>query len=433
MVDNGEPAADWVALTRPGGCLSEFGSWSGSPLPAGTKLVIEDFSEEVTDRFMLVGERQSTAFVDSSGDDSITGTFDLSTPGAIRGHAYHPSALTVGTTPYAQSGDDAVTFKSLSTSVLAVNDYSADGEASSQKRFYWKNVGTSSPDWQAIAFGGLSAAKPDLTATSKISVKVANGTNVTTEKYHGTSASAAVVAAVSALYWEFRKWQVDSSTTDNLTEVADEDVVAVIKASTLEGGSAGWDRQFGEGVLDGPKALEIPLPASQATLVTSAPGVVKLDFYRALNDLGDPSQFTYTVACSGDSGLPSAGSPEEIEANDDIADDGAVANAPKQYNVTPGAEASCEISSAHATWGSGGDDSKVTVAVTVGGAAAPVVTLTAKSAGVRMSCASAGSSLTTVSYAASCTAGNAISGWTNKAVTPALITTLGRRWCCSGL
>ena len=131
-----------------------------------------------------------------------------------------------------------------------------------------------------------------MTATAKISVKVADGATVTTELYHGTSASAAVVAAVSALYWEFRQWQVDASTIDNLTEVADEDVVAVIKASTLDGGSAGWDRQFGEGVLDAPKALEIPLPASQPTLLTVAPGVVELDFYRALNDLADPSQFT---------------------------------------------------------------------------------------------------------------------------------------------
>jgi len=420
VIDNGEPAADWVALTRPGGCLSEFGSWSGSPLPAGTKLIIEDFSEEVTDRFMIVGERQSTAFVNSSGDDNITSAFDLSTPGAIRGHAYHPSALTVGTTPYAESNGDAVTFKSLSTSVLAVNDYSADGELSSQKRFYWKNVGTSSPDWQAIASGGLSAAKPDLTATSNVTVKVSDGSAVSTQSYHGTSASAAATAAVTALYWQFRQWQVDSSSTDTLTEVADEDVVTVIKASTLDGGSAGWDRQFGEGVLDAPKALEIPLPASQPTLVTAAPGVAKLDFYRALNDLADPSQFTYSVACTGDSGLPTAGSPEQIEANDDTADDGAIANAPKKYNVTPGAGVSCDITSTHATWGSGGDDSKATVGLTVGGAAAPAVAVTAKSAGVQMSfAASASASLTTVSYAATCTAGgSAISGWTNKSVTP---------------
>ena len=73
-----------------------------------------------------------------------------------------------------------------------VNDYSADGEGSAEKRFFWQNVGTSSPDWQAIAFGGLSAAKPDLTATSKISVKVVDGSTVTIQDYHGTSASAAV-------------------------------------------------------------------------------------------------------------------------------------------------------------------------------------------------------------------------------------------------
>ena len=410
-IDNGEPAADWVALTRPGACLSEFGSWSGSPLPVGTKLIIEDFSESVTDRFMIVGERQSTAIVDGSGSDNIAGAFDLSTPGAIRGHAYHPQALTVGASPYAENSDGPVTFKSVSNS-LSVNDYSADGEGSAEKRFFWQNVSTSSPDWQAIAFGGLSAAKPDLTATSKISVKVVDGSTVTIQDYHGTSASAAVVAAVSALYWEFRDWQV--------TTVADEDVFAAVKASTLDGGSPDWDRQFGEGVLDAPRALEIPLPASQATLATVAPGVVQLNFYRALNDLANPSQFTYAVVCTGDSNLPSAGSPENIEPNDVVSDDGAVANAPKLYNATPGAGVSCDITSTHATWGTGGDDSKVTVTATVGGATAPNVTMTAKSAGVQMSFApSASTSLTTVSYAATCTAdGSAISGWTNKTVTP---------------
>lgn len=419
IIDNGEAAADWVALTRPGACLSESGSWSGSPLPAGTKLIIEDFSETVTERFMIVGERQSTAIVDGAGNDSIVGAFDLTAPGAIRGHAYHPAALTVGTSPYDENAEGPVTFKSISAS-LSVNDYSADGEASTQKRFFWENVGGASPNWQAIASGGLSAAKPDLTATSNISVKVFNGSAVVTERYHGTSASAAVVAAVSALYWEFRKWRVDSSSTDNLTEVADEDVVSLINASTLDGGGAGWDRQFGLGVLDAPKALEVVLPASQVDLSNSAPGVVKLDFYRALNDLADPSQYTYTVACTGDSGLPTAEAPETLEANDAIADNSAVANAPKQYNVTPDVQVSCDITAAHATWASAGDDSKVTVTTTVVGVTPPTVAVTSKSAGVNLSFSvSPVVSQANASYIASCTAdGNAIAGWTNAAVAP---------------
>ena len=294
QIDNGEPDSDFFAFQRPGGCASEkgFAGTTSRPLPVGTKLILQDATANpVTSRFMIVGERPSTStIVDSSGNDSIAGTFDLTTPGAIRGHAYHPSALTVGTTPWQGS---VSTFKSVASSSLTVSNYSADGESSSQKRFYWQNTGTSSPNWQAISAGGLAASKPDLTAASKISVKNTAGS---VESYHGTSASAAAAAGIAALYWEFRQWQLGEMSSDQT--VSDDEIFTVMRDATIDGGTAGWDRQFGLGVLDGPRSLEIPRPVLASALsVTPDAGGVAVQWLIEPGIAGSGSA-TYTLNCN---------------------------------------------------------------------------------------------------------------------------------------
>ena len=285
-LDVGEDS-DWIPIYRPGTCISQEGEGLGA-LPSGTKLILEDFSESFTDRFMIVAERANSGIVNSNGDDSIAGTFGLSTPGAIRGHAYHPSALTVGTTPWQGS---VSTFKSVASSSLRVSDYSADGESSSQKRFYWRNTGTTSPNWQANSGG--AASKPDVTATSKISVRnPANGK----EFYHGTSASAAAAAGIAALYWEFRQWQLNRMSS-GLT-VSDDEIFTVMQDAAIDGGASGWDRQFGLGVLDGPRSLEIPRPVLASALsVTPDTGGVVVQWLIEPDIVGSGSA-TYTLNCN---------------------------------------------------------------------------------------------------------------------------------------
>lgn len=426
-IDNGEPAADWYPISRPGECLSELTAWGGGTLPAGTKLILEDFAQTFTDRFLIEGIRATTSIVNpSTGADAITGAFSLTTSGSIRGHAYYPDVLTVGASPYFQDSGSVQAFKDgvAASKSLAVNDYSADGEAATQKRFYWENKGTSTPDWQAIADGGLAASKPDLLATSAISIKEvadcdSNSSTAdavcTGRTYHGTSAAAAAATGVAALYWEFRKWQVDANTNDTLTTVLPADVLNAVKASVLDGGASGWDAQFGFGVLDAPRGLESALPAANPVLTGSSPGVIKLDFSKAFNDLSE--LFTYSVSCAPES---SNISPALIKANDVVAGTPGTDKAPMYYAVAPGTSVTCEIVSAHPQW-SGSATVSVSAIATF---TAPVeVSMTAKSAGVNLRFApSSSASATTVTYTAACLLdGNAISGWAasdNRTVLP---------------
>ena len=226
--------------------------------------------------------------------DSLTGAFDLSTPGAIRGHAYHPDALTVGTTPYIKVGSDVKAFEGVSTE-LTVSDYSADGESSAQQRFYWKNVGSGSPNWLAIASGaGVAVAKPDMTAASSITVKDSKDTALV---YKGTSASAAVTAGIAALYWEFRQWQLNDRKVEG-GQVSSEDIRSIMRASVIDGGTAGWDRQFGQGVLDAPKALEIPLPTIATTLSVAPEDADSVSVSWIVDYLADNNAATSTLNCS---------------------------------------------------------------------------------------------------------------------------------------
>ena len=310
MIDDNE-ASDFFALVRPGGCLSEEGL--AGPLLAKTKLILEDFSRSFKDRFLIVGERENTAL------DPITGAFDLSTQGAIRGHAYHPDALTVGTTPYLETSNAVSKFSGVETGDLTVSDYSADGEPKTQERFYWQNVGTSTADWQAVASGGLAAAKPDLTATSNLSIKNTAGAR---ESFNGTSASAAVTAGIAALYWEFRQWQLDDK-GEKEGQVSSEEIRLIMRDSVIDGGAVGWDSQFGQGVLDAPKALEVPLPTIATTLTLTADvNSVTVDWVIAY--LADPTAATSMLKCSQNGALiwdeSYKGTPEGIGVTVDVSE-----------------------------------------------------------------------------------------------------------------
>lgn len=428
--DFSDAANDFFAIPNPGACLSELES-SFTGAAAGTKLIIEDSGGTFTDRFMLVAERATTTIVDASGADAISGVFDLSTPGSIRGHAYYPDVLTVGAAPFttAMEGDPATevvqAFKTAweTPANVKVNAYSADGEASDQARFYWENVGTNTPDWQAIT-GGLAAAKPDLVAASAISVKQdvtpadCDGNTETADEvciatFHGTSASAAAAAGVAALYWELRQWQVDQVADDGLTAVVPGDVLAALRASGIDNASDGWDRLYGYGVLDAPKALETPLPAANASFTAVSPGAVKLDFFKALNDLSE--SFVYKATCPAPIGLADA----ELIPNDSSQAAADPNNkAPLTYNLDPDTAVQCTLTS-HKDTVIGG---AVTVGTTVTAVSPVALTMSAKSAGVVMRFEpSATASQSTHNYTAVCTAGGtSVAGWAasdNKSVT----------------
>ena len=93
--------------------------------------------------------------------------------------------------------------------------------------------------------------------------------------------------------------------------------------ATIDGGTAGWDRQFGLGVLDGPRSLEIPRPALASALsVNPDAGGVTVQWLIESGIVGS-STTTFTLNCSqGSTQLvtnqtPSASGTLFVEADSD--------------------------------------------------------------------------------------------------------------------
>ena len=80
--------------------------------------------------------------------------------------------------------------------------------------------------------------------------------------------------------------------------VSDDEIFSVMQAATIDGGTAGWDRQFGLGVLDGPRSLEIPRPVLASALsVTPDAGGVAVQWLIEPGIAGSGSA-TYTLNCN---------------------------------------------------------------------------------------------------------------------------------------
>ena len=115
--------------------------------------------------------------------------------------------------------------------------------------------------------------------------------------FHGTSASAAVTAGIAALYWEFRQWQLNDRKVEG-GEVSSEDIRSIMRATVIDGGTAGWDRQFGQGVLDAPKALKIPLPTIATTLSVVPEDADSVSVSWLIDYLAEGTVATSTLNCS---------------------------------------------------------------------------------------------------------------------------------------
>ena len=408
----------------PGYCLLE----SGEQISTGSRILLGDFNATNTNRFMLIGERADSSFVNQQGADDISATFSVTTRGAIRGHAYFGSALTVGGAQYIEENNAVVPFWDADVDVLAgsvtANAYSSDGEVNT-RRFFWRKDDLD--QWQSVPITDSvsSPQKPNLVAASAIGVRAVTQNSdeeadpstpatIADQIFYGTSASAAVVAATAALYWQFREWQIDESLVSG-PDVSPEDIRRAVTAST-QGNTDSWSQSIGNGVLDAPKALESPLPPSELTLVESQPGVLTLNYNRAFNDLDANAVFLYSVDCAY---------PNNDELIDEIniepadSGEGSAGSTKAPINLYPpnnriGEEVTCEVTTTHPQSGLGWKGSGSADALSVTTALSPPsVAMTAKSAGVTMQfAASTDDDVANLEYSAACTAnGNAINGW----------------------
>ena len=333
----------------PGGCLSQDG-WSGD-ISSGFKVVIEDY-DAPTYRLLISGTRKSATL------GSVASVFDVTSAGNIRGHAYHPDALTVGAVPLCDTGSSILPYNDASCDDLdlAGEPYTADAENPLTARFYWESDGGSG--YQAVAGGGLAAAKPNVAAASEsIIFKPAGGSL----SYAGTSASAAVVAGLAATYWQYAKAEYTSLDNLGLLPI----VRYALEQATLDVDEAGFDTVTGKGVIDGPKSLDDNLfayPVVTASAAAKAAGGV-LSFTAGLPASAGA---TYVATCqTGGAPLP--------------AWDGktVVPDTPYPFEANPGAIVNCAVT------GTVGDLTTTDVAtVTATAVDDTVVTVTAEAGGV---------------------------------------------------
>ena len=438
--DNAE--IQWEFLESPGACLSELQSEGADPvsIAADSRIIIGDFEGSNQDRFILVGERTDESFVNQDGDDAISKTFSLTTAGSIRGHAYSNSALTAGGAPYfTNESDEVVAYWDVETEALAdtlaANTYSSDGEGAGSQRFFWEKDEQSA--WQAVSSTAAIAAprKPDLIAASAIEVRTVTqnsdeGTaaTITSSTYHGTSASAAVAAGASALYWQFREWQISEGTVTG--PVAPDEVLSAVRGAVRGNQQqVTWNQLLGYGVLDAPRSLEAPLPASNPSLTEVSPGTLEVTFDRAFNDLSADAAFEYRLECTyEDNTAVTSPATVILEPADSTAVGTKAPLALYPVNGKIGEDITCEITTVPtAAQQTAGWSGTGTTSVTVGASAlrAPTVTMTSRSAGVTMQFAASpdDDEDTTVGYSAECTASGSsspISGWptANGEVTP---------------
>ena len=298
VYDDAGEFVDGVANDAPGGCTTQ-------EVPADATIFVDvglaDIDLSLNDRnfrFILSGDR-AQAPVDLALTTSV---FDIASSGSIRGHAAVAEAITVAGAELCLA-DPATSYADCDT--LDIAPYSADGDNLNQ-RFFWQLDGSS---FNEIIEPKI-ALKPNVVAAGKATVREWNGSAVEDVSHIGTSTSAAAAAGIAALYWEYR-----SDAMTNVVVLARE-VEAALRDATIDDTNIDdFDRNFGWGVLDAPKALDPdgdgvangngetvfdePLPPSNVA-VTGEVGGVLLSFDKSMDDTNnDP--FLYEVSCD-DSG-----------------------------------------------------------------------------------------------------------------------------------
>ena len=297
----------------PGGCFSQDG-WSGD-ISSGYKVVIEDY-DSPTYRLLINGTRKSANL------GSVASVFDVTSAGNIRGHAYHPDALTVGAVPLCDTGSTTVPYNDASCDTLR-EPYTADAENPLTARFYWESDGGAG--YQAVSGAGKGAAKPNVAAAS---MSIIDNPDGTPRNYAGTSASAAVVAGLAAAYWQYAKSEYTSLDNAGLLQI----VRYALEQATLDVDDVGFDTVTGKGVIDGPKALGDNLfayPAVTASATAKAAGGV-LSFTAALPASAGAS---YAATCqSGGAPLSAVWDGKAV-----------IPDTPYPFEANPGAIVNCTV------------------------------------------------------------------------------------------
>ena len=400
-----------TGMTAPGGC-------STASIPAGAKLVLDLGTGNLgAYRFMLSGERS----VAPSALAYAGPVFDLPTIGGIRGHASVQEAVTVGGTKLC-TDSPGTPYKSCSA--LNIGAYSADGD-NGNARFYWKLNGNT---FDSISEPSV-APKPNLTAAGVAQVGISGSSVYPSVDYVGTSVSAAVTAGIAALYWEYR--------SAAMTGVAlAREIEAALRDATLDDAiTAGFDGDFGWGVLDAPKALDPdnnantndiadgntvfdePLPAEEVA-VTSVVGGIQISFKKALDDPnGNSNAFRYRVTCND-----TATYNQMVLPSDSALTVGDSDKAPHFIATDPGQLVTCTVLPfKHDSGDTDGYPRSAVSAKGAGGVVSPVsVTMTAKAGGavLEFDASTTDDGQQNIAYEAACTnQGSAIAGWDPNAST----------------
>ena len=398
--------------SSPGGCLGdETVSFGATSVAADDYLVIEDAGGADNFRVAVVGYR---ATVDLS---SMTKAFDVTTPGGILGHAYSENTTTIASTFFGTDtegcGSDPVTNedRSLKTcygKTIAMQPFSADGEAADTQRFFWEHNGSA---YQA-ASTGIAPAKPDIALVGSGAVKTvtSGAVDAGTTTYQGTSASAAYAAGVAALYWEYRREQIEHTSLTGSVEPTQ--LQQSLRASaisparpadgTVEEPAVSWNNRYGYGVMDAPRVIEAPGRVLDLTLVAQI-GSATLNYNKALNDLSD--LFIYEVDCGS---WYATTDNESTLPEDSPAPSGATEGydqAPIQREADIGEVIDCTITTSHSDPQVTTETSSVSISVTAPALQPPVISLTAGAGGAvfTLSASPSAATGTALTYTAACT------------------------------
>lgn len=331
-----------IEVGAPGGCLSEDLFPLSAGLPPNSEIILEKKGDVEGMRLAVIGVRPEDAPLPTMATLPV---FDVTTPGSILGHSYDPLIIAVAAAKNCLSPANASYFD---CSELSIEDYSSDGESESQPRFYWQDDGAQG--FEELPGGGVSAAKPDLSAAGSTGVFLlsqvegGNASGLPQGSFQGTSAAVASAGGVAALYWQYRQAQVDASPEVYGSEVNPHHVAQALRGSTLDptptSTPAGpepnwaWEARSGWGILDAPKILAGPLPPLDVALSPDF-GSMSLDFRRSVNDL--VGRFAYEVDCGTflAKGI--------VEASDAIEPDQSLPQAPLDFEVTQGTAVTCSV------------------------------------------------------------------------------------------
>ena len=314
IYDDSDNLVDDLGVSAPGGC-------TGSGVSTGSKVVFDQGASAVSDyRLMVTGVRDIVP-ANLSYSSAI---FDEVTAGSIRGHAAGTDALAVAASELCVDG---LTADYAGCSDLSIASYSSDGEVAGSARFFWQSDGEGG--YQEID-GGLAVSKPDLTAAGMSILKhVASGATGDVD-YYGTSASAAAIAGIAALYWEYAE-----GTLGIHADFVAEAVRDLLGNAALDAGDTGADLLFGAGVLDAPKPLDddsgtavVTRPRVSLTLSAKAAGAA-LQFGAALPAANGA---VYTATCTDGGDAITAWTDRTVEPGTAYAVQG-----------TPQAEISCTV------------------------------------------------------------------------------------------